>query len=157
MDALDALTKFLKDDETALETTYIKQIRKVWEAEEDQKSFALRLIIHYLGDIHQPLHTVSAVDALYPKGDMGGNLERFPDPDSTGVNELHALWDSVIYDYPGYPVLPFTEETWANYTDIITEMWTDFTPDESKLYPGDYNKWATEGYDIAKKFVYNGK
>jgi hypothetical protein len=99
---------------------------------------------------------VSAVDALYPKGDMGGNLERFPDPDSTGVNELHALWDSVIYDYPGYPTLPFTEETWANYTDIITEMWTDFTPDENKLYPGDYNKWASEGYDIAKKFVYNG-
>ena len=70
----------------------------------DQKSFALRLVIHYAGDIHQPLHTVSVVDHDYPEGDRGGNDEHIPD-NGDGVNELHALWDSVIHDFPGYPTL----------------------------------------------------
>ena len=68
-------------------------------------SFALRLVIHYTGDVHQPLHGTSVVDKNYPKGDRGGNDEHMPDPNNTGVNELHALWDSVIYAFPGYPVL----------------------------------------------------
>jgi S1/P1 Nuclease len=38
------------------------------------ESFILRLLIHYIGDIHQPLHATAKVNPNYPKGDMGGNL-----------------------------------------------------------------------------------
>ena len=102
-EALDALTKFLKGDKSADDTEYVKQVKSHFDDEADQKSFALRLVIHYTGDVHQPLHTVSAVDKTYPKGDRGGNDERMPEKE--GVNELHALWDSVIYDFAGYPDL----------------------------------------------------
>ena len=102
-EALDALTKFLKGDKSADDTEYVKQVKSHFDDEADQKSFALRLVIHYTGDVHQPLHTVSAVDETYPKGDRGGNDERMPEKE--GVNELHALWDSVIYDFAGYPDL----------------------------------------------------
>lgn len=61
------------------------------------------MIIHYTGDIHQPLHTVSGVDSYNTKGDSGGNREYIPD--ICGANNLHAVWDSVAYSYCGYPTL----------------------------------------------------
>lgn len=39
------------------------------------QSFNLRLLVHYIGDIHQPLHTVSRYDSKdFAEGDRGGNL-----------------------------------------------------------------------------------
>ena len=64
-----------------------------------QKSFALRLLIHYLGDIHQPFHCETRYDAEDPEGDYGANT--FDLKYHYGVDELHALWDYI--DYAGYP------------------------------------------------------
>ena len=52
VDALDALTRFLKNDTSAKDTYYIKTLKEQVIGEENQRSFALRLIIHYVGDIH---------------------------------------------------------------------------------------------------------
>jgi hypothetical protein len=60
-------------------------------------SFNLRLFIHYVGDIHQPLHATSRYTAKYPEGDRGGNS--FTLTSSGGVSQLHALWDSVLHEY----------------------------------------------------------
>lgn len=62
----------------------------------DSKSIALRLLIHFMGDIHQPLHSLNRVDGSYPTGDAGGNA--FPLTYHYDVDELHALWDTVIYE-----------------------------------------------------------
>ena len=67
------------------------------------KSFALRLLIHYVGDIHQPLHSTSRVDSKYPRGDAGGNL--FHVPSKEGAKNLHAVWDSVVYLFTATPSL----------------------------------------------------
>ena len=107
-EALDALIKFLKDDTSSGSTEYMKTIKENFEDEQDQKAFALRLIIHYIGDIHQPLHTVAEVNHSHPKGDKGGNDEKVPDTTGDGVDNLHAIWDSVIYKYPGYAKLVST-------------------------------------------------
>ena len=101
-DALDALTRFLKGDSSAEETEFLKVIKENFSDVQDQKAFALRLVIHYIGDIHQPLHVVAEVDSNHPRGDKGGNDEKVPDTSGDGVDNLHAIWDSVIYDYPGY-------------------------------------------------------
>ena len=37
---------------------------------------ALKLIVHYVADIHQPLHTCSYYSVLHPKGNRGGNLSK---------------------------------------------------------------------------------
>jgi nuclease S1 len=50
---------------------------------------ALRYLIHFLGDVHQPLHTIS-------NADLGGNCES-TDP-FRGTTNLHALWDGGIVD-----------------------------------------------------------
>jgi len=67
--------------------------------EEEKQSYALRLLIHYIGDIHQPLHASSRYTTAYPKGDEGGNDLRISvtnkGPGET-PNNLHSLWDSII-------------------------------------------------------------
>lgn len=65
--------------------------------ESQAKSYALRLLIHYVGDIHQPLHCSDRIDKNFPKGDLGGNL--FLLPGHYTANDLHAVWDSVLYSY----------------------------------------------------------
>lgn len=61
------------------------------------RSYAVRLLIHYIGDIHQPLHASNRVDSDFPSGDRGGN--EFPLKNHYSSNNLHAVWDSAIYKY----------------------------------------------------------
>ena len=42
-------------------------------SEAEGKSLALRLLIHYIGDIHQPLHSSDRYSRDHPNGDRGGN------------------------------------------------------------------------------------
>ena len=65
------------------------------------ESFNFRLLIHYFGDIHQPLHSVSRYTDEFPNGDQGGNLFMLQPYGEQGINELHALWDSVVGYYAG--------------------------------------------------------
>jgi hypothetical protein len=82
---------------------YYTQVNKNFPTDSDGRSFALRMLIHYVGDLHQPLHAVAEVDSTYPSGDKGGNAEAIPS--ICGAANLHAVWDSVAYNYCGYPVL----------------------------------------------------
>lgn len=61
------------------------------------QSFNLRLLIHYIGDIHQPLHTVDHYDQAHPNGDEGGNSVSIQGLD--GIRNLHMLWDSVLTEF----------------------------------------------------------
>ena len=67
-------------------------ILKDKESTPDQKSNALKYLIHLVGDAHQPMHVSRAED-------KGGNTMqvRFND---VGTN-LHSLWDSKLLDYEG--------------------------------------------------------
>ena len=59
-------------------------------------SFHLRLLIHYIGDIHQPLHASSRYTKDFPKGDEGGNGYMISVNGAQEITNLHALWDSII-------------------------------------------------------------
>ena len=100
--AMTDMTAFLRGELTG-DSTYISQIAEKLPAEADQRSFVLRMLIHYVGDVHQPEHSTALVNSQYPSGDRGGNSEKIPSKD--GVNNLHFVWDSVIYEYTGNPAL----------------------------------------------------
>jgi hypothetical protein len=58
-----------------------------------EKSMMLRYLIHVVGDIHQPLHSVQLFDNVHFKnGDLGGNL--FKINYTHNVNNLHKFFDS---------------------------------------------------------------
>lgn len=60
-------------------------------ANNSAKVLNLKILIHVVGDIHQPLHTATKVSKRYPKGDLGGNLFTLKSP--YGAN-LHQYWDT---------------------------------------------------------------
>lgn len=121
----------------------------------DSLSAAMRLLIHYVGDIHQPLHATSRVDHNYPEGDRGGNS--FPLQVRDGVKNLHALWDSVSYEFSGYSHLPFSAADWSkngqDAATLVQKYSLSQLKDTTNLDP---NVWARESFEIASTFIYNG-
>lgn len=55
------------------------------------KGIALRILLHVVGDIHQPLHAITKVSASHPKGDRGGNLMLLKS--NKIAKNLHTYWD----------------------------------------------------------------
>ena len=58
-----------------------------------EKAIALCWLIHLVGDIHQPLHTVSLFSEQFPKGDRGGNSFWI---NPKGTVKLHSYWDGLM-------------------------------------------------------------
>ena len=88
------------------------------------------MLIHYVGDIHQPLHSATEVDHTFPESDAGGCLQDVPERET--VNNLHSIWDSVIYSYIGYETLPLTDERWSWITETVDKLHFDHPVDIDK-------------------------
>ena len=55
------------------------------------KSRQLRFMVHFVGDVHQPLHAASYFSEQFPSGDAGGNAWPITSPIASN---LHSFWDS---------------------------------------------------------------
>jgi hypothetical protein len=68
------------------------------EATDFEKALMLRMLIHFVGDLHQPLHMTTRISLEHPQGDLGGN-----DFTITGADDgnLHSWWDGTagLFDY----------------------------------------------------------
>jgi hypothetical protein len=62
----------------------------------DQRAIALAWLLHLVGDIHQPLHTVQLFTREYPHGDRGGNEVCIRLAPGRAALDLHRLWDGLI-------------------------------------------------------------
>lgn len=118
------------------------------------ESFALRLLIHYIGDIHQPLHATARINPSYPKGDLGGNL--FTIPAAQGVTNLHSLWDSILYEFVGTPSMPFSYNDWSDLGRNITKMETAYSFNANEWDIFNATQWAVESFEMSKSNVYAG-
>ncbi|MBD5418855.1 MAG: S1/P1 nuclease [Bacteroides sp.] len=99
---------------------------------EDEK-LALILTVHFLGDIHQPMH----MGRLSDRGGNRHNIKFF----NSGTN-LHSVWDSRIVE-AGHK-WSYTE--WQQNIDRAT-------PEEEELIVagGTPDTWGKETYEIAKQ------
>ncbi len=61
-----------------------------------ERALFARYAVHVTGDIHQPLHSVALFNLSYPKGDIGGNLEKIVLANST-ISNFHSYWDAGAY------------------------------------------------------------
>ncbi len=106
----------------------------------------LSWILHVVGDVHQPLHTVALVNELFPEGDRGGNLFYIkPTEKSNGLN-LHSYWDGLL-------------GTSGKITDVRNDATLIWNSRRELLgeEPGmdlDYRSWALEGREVAIANVY---
>lgn len=122
-----------------------------------ERADALRYLIHFIGDVHQPLHCVSRETDEMPNGDAGGN--RFKIQAVAGVPmyhpELHALWDFACGLYGEVP-RPLTPEGKAAVDAVAGQCMKDF-PEKTITAAHDLNPehWMSESIGYAKSFVYN--
>jgi hypothetical protein len=97
----------------------------------DQKAFYLKLLIHIVGDIHQPLHVGNPEDE-------GGNKIKVT-WFGTATN-LHSVWDSRLID--------FQQLSYTEYTDAINHI----TPSRRiALQKQRLNDWLYQTYQVADK------
>jgi len=118
-------------------------------------SNAMRFFMHFMGDIHQPMHMVSRVDKEFPSGDKGGNA--FILPYHYATKELHAVWDHVVYEFHKTIHVPLSDKDWINQGNIAERIMAEnpasSIPNIDSLDPND---WSKESYDISASFVYKG-
>jgi hypothetical protein len=119
-------------------------------ADPQKKADALRFLIHFVGDLHQPLHATT-------NNDQGGNCVpvaffdalpqlRNPDTESYAPN-LHGVWDVNILARMATGETPeeIAFELDQSFRSKIVR-WKTATPD--------VNGWAWESYKVAQKKVY---
>lgn len=106
------------------------------------RAVALRILLHVIGDIHQPLHTTTRVSALHPHGDRGGNDFKLS-KNEIGDN-LHRYWDR------GGGLLPTTRLSTASKQLARTiESEADCPPEDL-----DPMHWISESHQLAITHAY---
>jgi nuclease S1 len=116
--------------------------------DEAERRAALMYLIHFVGDIHQPLHCVER------KCDQGGNQEHvnFYLKDKERVDHrLHQVWDSDLVDQLMTDAKIMQDRVYANSLLSLlkkkeTGKWAEQSMDEI----------AWDGYRIAEQYVYRG-
>jgi hypothetical protein len=106
---------------------------------DELRSYDLVWTAHIVGDLHQPLHTVSRFSKAHPSGDDGGNAVSVCHAPCR-VN-LHGVWDALL----GAAGL---QEALA-----VGEM-LDALPPPAGGDVIDVQQWVNEGVDAAKQVVY---
>jgi hypothetical protein len=120
--------------------------------EEDALSTAVRFLIHYTGDIHQPLHATARVDHEYPAGDRGGNSVTLPSKE--GAKNLHSVWDSVVYAQTDDFTTPFSDADWDKIGAYAADLVKTYPASSTDLESLDPKVWAADSFAIASSFLY---
>lgn len=99
---------------------------------------ALKFLVHFVGDMHQPLHSIERKDPVTGNGDAGGNgvhVTFFGQP-----SNLHSVWDSGIVTHGGV-------------TLEQVQKWVT-TQAEKALAKGDPVQWALAAPALAVSNTY---
>jgi len=155
--AINGILAWMRKDAGYQDNYFYKTIMShVWHdgTEADALSSAMRFLIHYTGDVHQPLHATARVDDEFPAGDRGGNSFHLTSHD--GAKNLHAVWDSVIYSETGHPTLPIPASDWntlgINAAKLVEEHPLADVTDLKSLDPA---VWAKDSFEKSEFFVYD--
>ena len=120
-----------------------------------ETSFAMRYLIHLVGDLHQPLHVADMWSPAFPTGDLGGNL--FPINFTDGITELHALWDSCLGHFASDPVRPLNATAWSFLESQASTLLFSYPRSAliQELSDPNPTSWATTNFQLAVKYAYN--
>ena len=101
-----------------------------------ERLMAFKFVLHFVGDLHQPLHAAD-------NQDRGGNCA----PLALGgprTTNLHSYWDTVAVE----AIEPDADK-------LAAKLSGEITPAERKAWEkGDAKSWAMESFAIAQTTVY---
>lgn len=100
------------------------------DTSEADKRLALKMLIHLVGDMHQPLHLGRRID-------LGGNRRKVKFFDRE--TNLHSVWDTS---------LPDAAHKWS-YTEWTDQIDREDSGFRAMVTQGDVADWARETYGVA--------
>jgi hypothetical protein len=119
----------------------------------------LGFLYHLVGDVHQPLHTLTRYSAKNPNGDAGGNGFAIVMPPEANIRNLHSFWDAAGGRF-GFesPRRPLDEASRARILAWAQELMKEHPaaavaamPSAKELEP---LRWIEESHAIAREFAY---
>jgi hypothetical protein len=108
-----------------------------------ERAELLRFLVHFVGDVHQPLHCAD-------DGDRGGNdkiviVMNPRAPYAPGnKTKLHALWDLLVEVEPRQSPRDLATALEQKLTDAQQKVWSTGTAAD----------WAWESYNLAREAIY---
>ncbi len=111
-------------------------------AEDALKSYDLAWVENLVGEMHQPLNTITRFTTAYPRGDHNGRDVKFCAPPC--LDNLHSYWDNVLGNEDGLEsgikegkaLINLQKQTgWIDDVDIA--------------------RWLNETTELAKRVVYS--
>ena len=102
---------------------------------DSERRLALKFLIHFVGDLHQPLHASD-------NHDRGGNcvtLSSSPD----GIANLHAFWDVTVVNALG-----------RSATEIADRLDGPNGKETRGMSAGNPRRWAKETFELSRRDVY---
>jgi len=116
-------------------------------ADPHKRADAVRYLVHFVGDLHMPLHAST-------NNDEGGNcvpvqyFRRKPhERNHSYVPNLHALWDTTILEHDMEGADP------AEYAEFLEDSFRDELPGWKKAGV-DIEDWAWESHELAETYAY---
>jgi hypothetical protein len=101
-----------------------------------ERLVALEFLLHFVGDIHQPLHASD-------DHDQGGNMKMVSAP-GLAPNNLHHDWDTEFVTLSGSNASTLAQQLIADITDAQRAQWAR----------GAAADWASESFAVAKNHTY---
>jgi hypothetical protein len=102
----------------------------------EEQIAALKFVLHFVGDVHQPLHSSD-------DHDRGGNSKRVSASGFKAGN-LHHFWDTEFVDQLG-----------PSADAIASDLIESITADQAKAWSqGSPSDWALESFQVAKDDAY---
>lgn len=108
----------------------------------EERAEALKFIVHFVGDVHQPLHCADR------DGDRGGNKRLVFFLDRKRAVNLHMVWDTqiLLHDKGGARVFEYARWLDEQITPAQAAAWSKGTTED----------WANESHRVAVEQVYEG-
>jgi hypothetical protein len=130
----DVMFKYFQKDTTVDIYTKINALAaelKNKDLPQDKKLFDLRMLIHLVGDVHQPMHVAHTTD-------LGGNTVKvswFGEP-----SNLHRVWDEQLIEYQ--------ELSYTEYANAINRTTASQRED---LQSSPVGEWLLETHKISEE------
>jgi len=126
------------------------------DAAKPEKARALVFLIHFVGDLHEPLHVVSNNDRggnCVPVAFFGRNpVQRDPSSGNFSPN-LHGVWDTDLLEKIGVIRKQTHDDDVVQFVDSIMSDYEDQIPEWSQQEV-DVMDWALESFHHARVSAY---
>jgi len=121
------------------------------------RGIALRYLLHFVGDIHQPCHSTALESDKWPQGDRGGNEFKLVSPPNyhPAPSNMHFLWDGCIGQFKEI-VRPMNDEgqrLLIRYADMA-EAASPYEKVKGLVALKAPSDWANESHRLAREVVY---